>query len=225
MNYKTCEDLYAALGYGETTIHKVINVAKKYDTPKTDEQLAQEQNKNQNKKNRNKKNDIVGLDGLLWSLAKCCSPIPGEPIVGVVTRSKGVSVHRLDCKCLGNIEPERMIDIDWSQGSAKANYLAHIRIECLDRVGILRDILMKTGDLGINIIYSNTYLKGRKSGIIDLGIELDSIDTLKKVILSIQAINDVFSVRRLQQKENLNQPKSSKKKKYKPSAPKEKSND
>lgn len=222
MNYKTSEDLYAALGYGETTIHKVINVAKKYDTPKTDEQLAQEQNKNQNKKNRNKKNDIVGLDGLLWSLAKCCSPIPGEPIVGVVTRSKGVSVHRLDCKCLGNIEPERMIDIDWSQGSTKANYLAHIRIECLDRVGILRDVLMKTGDLGINIIYSNTYLKGRKFGIIDLGIELDSIDTLKKVILSIQAINDVFSVRRLQQKENLNQPKSSKKKKYKPSAPKEK---
>lgn len=222
MNYKTSEDLYAALGYGETTIHKVINVVKKYDTPKTDEQLAQEQGKNQNKKNRNKKNDIVGLDGLLWSLAKCCSPIPGEPIVGVVTRSRGVSVHRLDCKCLGNIEPERMIDIAWSDNNTKANYIAHIRIECLDRVGILRDILMKTGDLGINIIYSNTYLKGRKFGIIDLGIELDSIDTLKKVILSIQAINDVFSVRRLQQKESLNQPKNSKKKKFKSTPVKEK---
>ncbi len=222
MNYKTSEGLYAALGYGETTIHKVINVVKKYDTPKTDEQLAQEQGKNQNKKNRNKKNDIVGLDGLLWSLAKCCSPIPGEPIVGVVTRSRGVSVHRLDCKCLGNIEPERMIDIAWSDNNSKANYMAHIRIECLDRVGILRDILMKTGDLGINIIYSNTYLKGRKFGIIDLGIELDSIDTLKKVILSIQAINDVFSVRRLQQKESLNQPKNSKKKKFKPTPVKEK---
>ena len=76
----------------------------------------------------------------------------------------------------------------------------------------LRDILMKTGDLGINIIYSNTYLKGRKFGIIDLGIELDSIETLKKAILSIQAIQDVVSVRRLQQKENLNQPKNQKRK-------------
>ena len=128
----------------------------------------------------NKKNDIIGLEGLLWSLAKCCSPIPGEPIVGVVTRSKGVSVHRLDCKCLYNVDPERTIDIQWADNISKSTYIAHLRIECLDRVGLLRDILMKTGDLGINIIYSNTYLKGRKFGIIDLGIELDSIETLKK---------------------------------------------
>ena len=221
MNYKSINDLYAAIGYGETTIHKVVNILKKYDTPKTDEQLAQEQGRNQTKKNRNKKNDIIGLEGLLWSLAKCCSPIPGEPIVGVVTRSKGVSVHRLDCKCLSNIEPERMIDISWSENNTKSVYMAHIRIECLDRVGILRDVLMKTGDLGINIIYSNTYLKGRKFGIIDMGIELDSIETLKKVILNIQAINDVYSVRRLQQKENLNQVKQPKKRKYKPNINKE----
>ncbi len=221
MNYKSINDLYAAIGYGETTIHKVVNILKKYDTPKTDEQLAQEQGKNQTKKNRNKKNDIIGLEGLLWSLAKCCSPIPGEPIVGVVTRSKGVSVHRLDCKCLSNIEPERMIDISWAENNTKSVYMAHIRIECLDRVGILRDVLMKTGDLGINIIYSNTYLKGRKFGIIDMGIELDSIETLKKVILNIQSINDVFSVRRLQQKENLNQVKQPKKRKYKPNINKE----
>jgi len=212
MNYKTSDDLFAALGYGETTVHKVLNILKHYEAPKTDEELAQEQNKNQIKRNKNKKNDIVGLEGLLWSLAKCCSPIPGEPIVGVVTRSKGVSVHRLDCKCLYNVDSERTIDIQWANVTTKSNYLAHLRIECLDRVGLLRDILMKTGDLGINIIYSNTYLKGRKFGIIDLGIELDSIETLKKAILAIQSINDVFSVRRLQQKENLNQPKQVKRK-------------
>ncbi len=213
MNYKSAEDLYAALGYGETTIHKVLNTLKKYEAPKTNEELAASQSQNiQTKKPKTKKNDIIGLEGLLWSLAKCCSPIPGEPIIGVITRSKGVSVHRLDCKCLYNIEPERMIDIQWAENTTKSTYMAHIRIECLDRVGILRDVLMKTGDLGINIIYSNTYLKGRKFGIIDLGFELDNIETLKKVILAIQSINDVYSVRRLQQKENLNQPKSSKKK-------------
>ena len=80
---------------------------------------------------------------------------------------------------------------------------------------MLRDVLMKTVDLGINIIYSNTYLKGRKFGIIDLGIELDNIETLKKVVLNIQSIPDVCSVRRLQQKENLNQPSKNKKKKFK----------
>lgn len=212
MNYKTADDLYAALGYGETTIHKVLNVLKKYETPKTDEELAKLQSQNPNRKSKNKKNDIIGLEGLLWSLAKCCSPIPGEPIVGVVTRSKGVSVHRLDCKCLGNIEPERMIDIHWANDINKSIYVAHIRVECLDRAGMLRDILMKIGDLGINIVYSNTYLKGRKFGIIDLGIELDNVDTLKKVILNIQSLTDVYSVRRLQQKENLNQPKPQKRK-------------
>lgn len=216
MNYKSSDDLYAALGYGETTIHKVLNVLKKYEPQKTNEELAQAQSQTQSKKTKSKNNDIIGLEGLLWSLAKCCSPIPGEPIVGIVTRSKGVSVHRLDCKCLYNIEPERMMDISWAKGTSKKNYIAHIRIECQDRVGMLRDVIMKTGDLGINIIYSNTYLKGRKFGIIDLGIELDNIETLKKVIMSIQAIPDVCSVRRLQQKENLNQPNKSKKKKIKP---------
>ena len=211
MNYKTSDDLFAALGYGETTVHKVVNNLKRFESPKVEEHLLKEQAPSL-KKPKTKKNDIIGLEGLLWSLAKCCSPIPGEPIVGVVTRSKGVSVHRLDCKCLYNIEPERMIDISWSDCERKASYVAHIRVECQDRIGILRDILMKTGDMGINIIYSNTYLKNRKFGIIDLGIELDKIDTLKKVILNIQAINDVFSVRRLQQKENLNQPKPQKKK-------------
>ena len=221
MNYKSAQDLFAALGYGETTIHKVVNVLKKYEAPKTNEELALEQKQTHNKKIKTKKNDIIGLEGLLWSLAKCCSPIPGEPIVGVVTKSKGVSVHRLDCKCLGNIETERMIDISWADNVSKATYLAHIRVECQDRMGILRDVLMKTGDLGINIIYSNTYLKGRKFGIIDLGIELDSIETLKRIILAVQSIPDVFSVRRLQQKENLNQPKQPKKKKYKNTSNKE----
>ncbi|MBR3605779.1 MAG: bifunctional (p)ppGpp synthetase/guanosine-3',5'-bis(diphosphate) 3'-pyrophosphohydrolase [Candidatus Gastranaerophilales bacterium] len=210
MNYKTADDLFAALGYGETTIHKVLNTLKKYEPPKTDEELLKAQTPT-TKKTKSKKNDIIGLEGLLWSLAKCCSPIPGEPIIGVVTRSKGVSVHRLDCKCLYNIESERMMDISWASGSTKTTYVAHLRIECQDRVGMLRDILLKTGDLGINIIYTNTYLKGRKFGIVDLGFELDNIDTLKKVILSIQAIPDVCSVRRLQQKENLNQPKQKKK--------------
>ena len=211
MNYKSSDDLFAALGYGETTIHKVLNVLKKYEPQKPIEEIKGQAPK----KNKSKKNDIVGLEGLLWSLAKCCSPIPGEPIIGVITRSKGVSVHRLDCKCLYNIEPERMMDIAWADSVAKTSYIAHIRIECQDRVGMLRDVIMKTGDLGINIIYSNTYLKGRKFGIIDLGIELDNIDTLKKVISGVQSIPDVCSVRRLQQKENLNQPKPNKKKKNK----------
>lgn len=207
MNYKTQDDLFAAIGYGETTLHKVANKLKRpaqirADVTNIPEKTSQE---GQKRKKDSKKYDIVGLEDMLWSLAKCCTPIPGEPIVGVITRSKGVSVHRLDCKCLYDVEPERMMDIKWADKVSKGTYIAHIRIETQDRVGLLKDVLLKIADT--NISYANSYSKNKKFGIIDLGIELDNIETLKKVIANIQSIPDVYSVRRLQQKDQNFGPK------------------
>lgn len=201
MNYKTQDDLFAAIGYGETTLHKVANKLKKPVLEPSDIKSIPErvQQDSQKRKKDAKKYDIVGLEDMLWSLAKCCTPIPGEPIVGVITRSKGVSVHRLDCKCLYDVEPERMMDIKWADKVSKGTYIAHIRIETQDRVGLLKDVLLKIADT--NISYANSYSKNKKFGIIDLGIELDNIETLKKVIANIQSIPDVYSVRRLQQKD------------------------
>ncbi len=88
----------------------------------------------------------------------------------------------------------------FSQGT----YIAHLRIESQDRVGILKDILIKIADTNTNIAYANSYLKSKKFGIMDIGVELSDIETLKKVILNIQTIPDVLSVRRLQQKNDLN---------------------
>lgn len=210
MNYKTQDDLFAAIGYGETTLHKVANKLKRPAQIRADvinipEKTSQE---GQKRKKDSKKYDIVGLEDMLWSLAKCCTPIPGEPIVGVITRSKGVSVHRLDCKCLYDVEPERMMDIKWADKVSKGTYIAHIRIETQDRVGLLKDVLLKIADT--NISYANSYSKNKKFGIIDLGIELDNIETLKKVIANIQSIPDVYSVRRLQQKDQNFGPKPKK---------------
>lgn len=197
MNFKTLEDLFASLGYGETTINKVVNKLKK---PVVEEVKSIETKEHPNRKKTSKKDDIVGLEGMLWSLAKCCSPIPGEPIAGVVTRSRGVSVHRLDCKSLFDIEPERMMDIQWANITTSSNYNAHLRIESQDRIGLLKDIISKVSDTNTNITYANSYLKKGKFGIIDLGIELNSIETLQKVILNLQALPDVYSVKRLEQK-------------------------
>ena len=202
MNYKTQDDLFAAIGYGETTLHKVANKIKKpasaaaQDIKNIPEKTTQDGEK---RRKTSRKYDIVGLEDMLWSLAKCCTPIPGEPIVGVITRSKGVSVHRLDCKCLYDVEPERMMDIKWADTVSKGTYVAHIRIETQDRPGLLKDVLLKIADT--NLSYANSYSKNKKFGIIDLGVELDNIETLKKVIANIQSIPDVYSVRRLQQKE------------------------
>ncbi len=193
MNYSSAEDLFAALGYGETTVNKVINKLKKPQPQKT---LETSGFYSSNKKKSEK--DIIGLEGLMYSFAKCCSPIPGEPIVGVVTRSKGVSVHRVDCKTLENVEPERLMDIHWAGNNTNKIYSTTIRVETAEKMGLLKDIVAAVSDNNTNINYANVKSKSGKIGIIELGIELDNIETLKRVIYAIQAIPDVYSVKRIQ---------------------------
>jgi (p)ppGpp synthase/HD superfamily hydrolase len=176
------------LGYGETTLNKIINRLKK---PQKQEPPFQHKPKKASEK------DIIGLEGLLYSFARCCSPIPGEPIVGVVTRSKGVSIHRLDCRTLEDVPPERLIDIRWSGDNVNRTYSTTIRIETAEKLGLLKDIIGVVSDNNTNINSANVKSKG-KVGIIELGIELDNIDTLRKVMTAIQSMPDVFSVKRIQ---------------------------
>lgn len=192
MNYQSAEDLFAALGYGETTINKIINKLKKPVVKQIDVSFGHERTRKKSEK------DIIGLEGLLYSFAKCCSPIPGEPIIGVVTRSKGVSVHRLDCKSLNDVPPERFLEIHWAGENINKTYSTTIRIETLDRLGLLKDIIAAVSDNNTNISFANVKAKNNKVGIVELGIELDNINTLKKVITGIQALPDVYSVKRIQ---------------------------
>ena len=192
MNYLTAEDLFAALGYGETTVNKIVNKLKKPEQPRQPASTFHGGTKRKSEK------DIIGLEGLMYSIAKCCSPIPGEPIVGVVTRAKGVTVHRMDCPMLDHIEPERLRTTNWSGDNVNKTYNTTIRVKKKKKMGLLKDIIAAVSDNNTNINYANVKSKSGKVGIIELGIELDNIDTLKKVILSIQAIPDVYSVKRIQ---------------------------
>lgn len=193
MNYQSADDLFAALGYGETTLNKIIN---KLNKP--EKKPLELENTFHTSRRKKSEKDIVGLEGLMYSFARCCSPIPGEPIVGVVTRSKGVSVHRIDCKTLDNVPPERMMEIHWSGDHTTKTYSTTIRVETAEKMGLLKDIIAAVSDNNTNINYANVKSKSNKIGIIELGIELNNIDTLKKVINSIQAIPDVYSVKRIQ---------------------------
>ncbi|MDR1327962.1 MAG: bifunctional (p)ppGpp synthetase/guanosine-3',5'-bis(diphosphate) 3'-pyrophosphohydrolase [Heliobacteriaceae bacterium] len=205
MNYVCAEDLFAGLGYGETTINKVVNKLKKPE--KKPEGVFHAHTHKKSEK------DIAGLEGLMYSIAKCCSPIPGEPIVGVVTRSKGVSVHRIDCSTLKDVDSARLMDVHWSGDNTNRTYTTAIRIETAEKIGLLKDIISTVADNNINIQYANVKSKNNKVGIIELGIELDNISTLKKVIASIQSIPDVHSVRRIQTSFTVQQQKPSKRRK------------
>ena len=191
MNYSCVDDLLAALGYGETTVNKITNRIKK---PTDDEQPVISQSKA-----KKSKNDIVGLEGMLYYFAKCCTPVPGEPIVGVVTRSKGVSIHRVDCASLDNVPEERLIDIKWADKGLNKTYVASIRIDVQDKMGILKDVMIELTECNTNIAYANIKSNpAKKIGIIEMGIEVDNINRLKTVVTKLQSIPEVISVKRIQ---------------------------
>ncbi len=203
MNYQSSEDLFAAIGYGETTANKVINKLKK-PVEKRPEDSFHTSSKKASKK------DIIGLEGLMYSFAMCCSPIPGEPIVGVVTRSKGVSVHRTDCKTLETIPHERLMAIKWAGVNTNKTYHTTIRIETAEKLGLLKDVISAVSDNNTNIVNATIKTKNHV-GIIEMGLELDNIDTLRKVIACIQSLPEVYSVKRIQTSSNMMKKSSSSK--------------
>ncbi len=193
LNYISVDDLLAAIGNGETTINKVTSKIKKPNEETPNQYVS-------TKKKNTYKDEIIGLEGMLYSFAKCCSPVPGEHIVGVVTRGKGVSIHRIDCPCLDTVPEERMMNISWRNNeNPNKTYVTSIRINCLDKMGMLKDILVKAADCNTNITYANVKTNyAKKVGIIELGVEVNGIEKLNAVINAFQSLPDVHSVKRIQ---------------------------
>lgn len=193
LNYISVDDLLAAIGNGETTLPKVTSKIKKpqEETEKSDYVST--------KKKKEYKDEIAGLEGMLYSFAKCCSPVPGELITGVVTRGKGVTVHRIDCPSLDTIPEERLMKISWKNTeNSNKTYVTSIRINCVDKMGMLKDILVKAADMGTNITYANVKTNSKKLGIIELGVEVNGIEKLNDVINAFLSLPDVHSVKRIQ---------------------------
>jgi (p)ppGpp synthase/HD superfamily hydrolase len=193
LNYVSVEDLFAAMGNGETTLTKVTSKIKKSEEADDGQYVS-------NKKKSHYKDEIIGLEGMLYTFAKCCSPVPGEHIVGVVTRGKGVSIHRIDCPSLDTVPEERLMKISWRNGETpNKTYVTSIRINCVDKLGMLKDILVKAADCNTNITYANVKTNNaKKMGIIELGVEVNGIEKLNTVINAFQSLPDVHSVKRIQ---------------------------
>lgn len=194
LNYQTEEDLFAGLGYGETTINKIISIINKFKKAESEDGSII---KTSAKKSDKKGDTIIGLEGLLYNISKCCMPIPGEPIIGVITRSRGVSVHRIDCQCLDGVDPERLMKISWANTNPDKKYEVNLRIEANDRIGLLQSIVGKIADNNANITRANTKSNEKKFAVIELGIEISDIDSLNKIITALLGLPDVLSVKRI----------------------------
>ncbi len=139
---------------------------------------------------------VSSLGGLLHHLAKCCQPVPGEEIEGVVTRGSGIAVHRKDCINLAKADKERHISIDWAEDT-QSTYPAYLQIDTLDRVGIAGDVLKKISDSKIDLRDLRVETNSDKhTATISVIIEVSNIQQLTRLSQSIKGISDVLKVRR-----------------------------
>ena len=214
-NYQNVEDLLAALGYGEVTLNQVVNRLR--DTVKEqqpieqvktevelDLNLSHQTSRNPAKVNTSSKSPIAGVEGLLYYIAGCCNPLPGEPIIGVVTRSsRGISIHRQGCSNVDNVPGERLVPVSWnppSNGNGRPHtYNVDLQIEAIDRVGVLKDVLARLSDQNINVRKAGVQTSFGKPALISLSIDIRDHKQLEYSICQIKKMSDILNIRRLNQ--------------------------
>ncbi|MUG98950.1 RelA/SpoT family protein [Scytonema sp. UIC 10036] len=215
-NYHSCEDLLAALGYGEVTLSLVLNrwrelvkaqqpaiAVSTSDLAKELSQAAKNLKESTSTTSRSTDSPIVGVEGLVHHLAGCCTPIPGEQIIGVVTRGRGISIHRQGCQNLDNVECDRLVPVHWNPAGEPygrpQTYPVNVQIEALDRVGVLKDILSRLSDQGINVRHAQVKTSNGQPALIDLGIEIRDRCQLEQIFTQIKKLSDILNIRRVGQ--------------------------
>jgi GTP pyrophosphokinase len=137
---------------------------------------------------------VVGVDKLLTVTAKCCKPVPPEPIVGFVTRGRGVSVHRVDCQNLQRLAPERRVDAEWGE-AAGATFPVDVAIEAVDRTGLLRDISDVLTRERVNVIGTATQSSAQLARM-RFTLEIENLDQLQRVLGLVRDVKGVTSAAR-----------------------------
>ena len=209
-NYHSPDDLLAALGYGEITLNLVLNRLQEADKVN---QAIEEVEKDieaevkslnaphtttsESSQKTGSKHPIAGVEGLLYHIAGCCNPLPGEPILGVVTRNaRGIAIHSQDCENVANVPGERLIPVSWNalDTNGKApTYPVNLEIKVIDRVGILKDILVRLSDQKINIGKAGVTTYPNKIAIISLCIDIRDRRQLESIVNKIKNMSEILN--------------------------------
>ena len=141
---------------------------------------------------------VEGLDDMLVRMARCCSPVPGDDIVGFVTVGRGVSVHRSDCTNIGSLEehPERMIEVNWSPEES-GSFFVWIQVEALDRPRLLRDVTEVLSDHGANIHTSSSVAGQDRIAFLRYELELSERNQLERALSDVRHVDGVYDAYRL----------------------------
>ena len=203
--YNTLEDCYAAIGFGAISPAKIITrLLEEYKKEHKEEEIEKKINELRETKkiDRSKvsKSGIIvkGIDNCLVKLSRCCNPLPGDEIIGYITKGRGVSIHRADCVNCKELltEEQRLIDVSWYKEN-NASYVAELEVYANDRNGLLADITVAVGELKAKIVSINARtVQNNRVAIISIGVEVEDIDMLNKVIKTIRKVDSVYDVHR-----------------------------
>lgn len=204
LSLSSVDDLYAGLGYGSITLSQVIPKLKEFhkDYYKLrDEKNLLESNSNvyaPKKENRFTQGVTVkGVDNIKVRFSKCCNPVPGDEIVGYITRGRGVSVHRKDCPNIKDLAShERYIEVEWATNE-KASYQAEIQIKASDRPGLLTDITQRITDVNLTVTSLNARTNKEKLVVMNITLETKDVEQLKDLMKKIKRIKGVIDVYRV----------------------------
>lgn len=215
-NYHSVEDLLAALGYGEVTLNLVVNRLRDLVKGKQKIEAAPAGGAQESPvqipammppkpapSSSLSKSPIAGVEGLMYHLSGCCCPIPGEPIMGVVTRTHGISIHRQGCLNVENVPGDRLVPVSWNNGDRNGSrpntYAVNIQIEALDRVGVLNDVLSHLKDNKVNVRSAQVKTYPGLPALIDLCMDIEDKEQFERTCMQIKNMSDILNLRRLSQ--------------------------
>jgi GTP diphosphokinase / guanosine-3',5'-bis(diphosphate) 3'-diphosphatase len=203
-NFSNEEDMYAAVGYNGITAAQIANRLTEKDRKKREqedklEETMKELNAQPAKRKKDAGVQVKGIDNLLIRLSRCCSPVPGDEIVGFITKGRGVSVHRADCTNVQTEEVEqRLIPVSWEgDGQDRKEYNVDIEISGYDRRGLLNEVLQVVNETKTNITAVSGRSDRNKMATINMSISIQNISHLHRVVERIKQISDVYAVRRI----------------------------
>ena len=201
--FNTIDDMYSSVGFGAISAGKVIarmleEYRKEHETENLEEKL-EELSKERVVHSKPSSVGVVveGIDNCLVRLSKCCNPVPGDEIVGFITRGRGVSVHRKDCINMKDLisQDGRMIDVYWYD-EPRASYSVDIEIYANDRAGLLSDIIKEVGNNKCKLIAVNSKANKERIAMTEITVEVENLEELNKILKNLRKVDSVYEVKR-----------------------------
>ncbi|MBN2568527.1 MAG: bifunctional (p)ppGpp synthetase/guanosine-3',5'-bis(diphosphate) 3'-pyrophosphohydrolase [Deltaproteobacteria bacterium] len=192
---ESVDDMLALIGYGKLSARQVINHFAPGEDKK-DDGLVEKVKDKIKKSSADAGISITGVDDIMVRFARCCDPLPGDDIVGYITRGRGVSVHVSGCAKVKELDSERIVDVKWNV-EKQHTHPVNIRIACRDKKGLLADMSNVIFSMGINISYLNLEATGDGYATCDFQIDVNNLNELNQVITGLKNLKNVMSVERI----------------------------